>query len=421
MRGFGSNLWSEDWGSHSRDCKQFCLLRCSALQFVEVQRRFGASHCLHLLLYAYFMLVSCLDFSLEDVPPKLKLTFTRLHAVISQKIEFRYIVTGYWLHTAFEFIILFVGCSIFLSTTNNCSSCVLLHNRRVRIAHSEFFFVCCIFAYSLLSCGLHLQRMSPMFRVRRLSSDVEHSSNLLLVFASIVVLCIRTYHGNSVDYKWLTFWYMASYSPRGRVGLSEKAPLLLYRNCCLGSGSNKLLLILSSTVILGSTCLGTRVHMFVSRDGGSRTALPFDWFFDLLTGRLLLTIASAVILCSESHGTHDHILLSDGSGSLQTVSQPLPPSDSRHLSLSTFGEDRFWRFSDFSYSYCNVLYIMSVFCWAKPQYLAHQDNLKMAVCLPFSSFCITWRTNIIRKGPLCGNVSSVLRTIGALSYRNSHT
>jgi hypothetical protein len=34
--------------------------------------------------------------------------------------------------------------------------------------------------------------------------------------------------------------------------------------------------------------------------------------------KLLLVLASTVILGSESHGTHGHILKSDGSGSLQT-------------------------------------------------------------------------------------------------------
>jgi hypothetical protein len=44
----------------------------------------------------------------------------------------------------------------------------------------------------------------------------------------------------------------------------------------------------------------------------------------LLTGKLLLVLASTVILGSESHGTQDYILLSDGSGSLQTI-DPLNP------------------------------------------------------------------------------------------------
>jgi hypothetical protein len=39
----------------------------------------------------------------------------------------------------------------------------------------------------------------------------------------------------------------------------------------------------------------------------------------LLPAKLLLALSSTVILDSESHGTHGHILLSDGSGSLQTL------------------------------------------------------------------------------------------------------
>jgi hypothetical protein len=44
---------------------------------------------------------------------------------------------------------------------------------------------------------------------------------------------------------------------------------------------------------------------------------------DLLTAELLLVLASTVILGSESNGTHDVILMSDGFRSLQSNSQSI--------------------------------------------------------------------------------------------------
>jgi hypothetical protein len=52
-------------------------------------------------------------------------------------------------------------------------------------------------------------------------------------------------------------------------------------------------------------------------DATSHVRAKYDWLTDWLTAKLLLVLASTVILGSESHEIHDHILLSDGSGSLQ--------------------------------------------------------------------------------------------------------
>jgi hypothetical protein len=55
------------------------------------------------------------------------------------------------------------------------------------------------------------------------------------------------------------------------------------------------------------------------------------WAYNYLTVKLLLVLASTVILGSESHETHDHILLSQGFGSLQLAPTPPPPQMTRIL------------------------------------------------------------------------------------------
>jgi hypothetical protein len=76
-------------GSFSRD-----ITRCSLL---NILRRFGGKRCFHLqheaelcLLPASHWFLACLIFRTEgggDIPPKRRLTFSRLHSVISQEIK----------------------------------------------------------------------------------------------------------------------------------------------------------------------------------------------------------------------------------------------------------------------------------------------------------------------------------------------
>jgi hypothetical protein len=77
----------------------------------------------------------------------------------------------------------------------------------------------------------------------------------------------------------------------------------------------KFLLVLASTVILGSEFHETHDHILLSHESGSRETPPVmrEW----LTVKLLLVLASTVLLGSEFHGTHDHILLSDCYGAFR--------------------------------------------------------------------------------------------------------
>jgi hypothetical protein len=78
---------------------------------------------------------------------------------------------------------------------------------------------------------------------------------------------------------------------------------------------------------IGSGCCGEEKISFPCRKSNpgcpARWPKPYRLSYPCLPANFLLVLASTVILGSESHGTHDHILLSDGSGSLlNTLSYP---------------------------------------------------------------------------------------------------
>jgi hypothetical protein len=74
-------------------------------------------------------------------------------------------------------------------------------------------------------------------------------------------------------------------------------------------GLGKLLLALTSAVILGSESRRIHDHIFLLHDSGSCAAVLSGCPVGQ-SGKLLLVLASTVILGSESSRTHDHILLS---------------------------------------------------------------------------------------------------------------
>jgi hypothetical protein len=72
---------------------------CNMMQSIEVHRRFEGSYCLHLLLDACFMLVSCVAYSSTLKMATIcssEQAFTGLHGIIFQKTELHYsrFVTG---------------------------------------------------------------------------------------------------------------------------------------------------------------------------------------------------------------------------------------------------------------------------------------------------------------------------------------
>jgi hypothetical protein len=95
---------------------------------------------------------------------------------------------------------------------------------------------------------------------------------------------------------------------------TAKRRLRLPTNCRLTDWlTAKLLLVLSSTVILGSLSHGTNCHILISDVSVRLQTLTNDWLTDWLTDWLLKycwPLDTIVIPGSEYHGTHDHILLS---------------------------------------------------------------------------------------------------------------
>jgi hypothetical protein len=67
------------------------------------------------------------------------------------------------------------------------------------------------------------------------------------------------------------------------------------------------------------------MHVFrigASSSTGGEIHLSVGWLVFLTNNKLLLTLTSTVILGSEFYGTHGHILVSDSSGSLESVTGP---------------------------------------------------------------------------------------------------
>jgi hypothetical protein len=187
---------------------------------------------------------------------------------------------------------------------------------------------------SLLGNGLVIRSSNSwgfcMLQLTANHGPVSGSGKLLLVLASTVVL------GSESSSTWPYF----SLSSLGVVQLycqPWSCQLVRQVNCCWPLPSQLFLVLSPVGLTTMFYCLTT-----------------FPWSCLCLSGKLLLALASTVILGSKFHGTHDQILLSDGSGSLQNSLL------SGLASLYNFGSDHRESTSFDSYSVISVLSCASV-------------------------------------------------------------